>query len=223
MDAPGRHIGTTVALSSGSALLAFAAAIAAFHNIPGVSGQAGDWIDLVTPFAVLAAAAGLLFVLGASGWPLVLAIVAGIAYIDGHGIHLAANSIAREPLLGEAEDVAHFWDEQFGHIEWHLGWLALLAAFAIAEQRRPSGREVNWLVAAIAAVLLGFTLFTSTVEGGTWWLTLAGAAGFTAWAATTRRPLVTTIAAAFLFGALLIGVWALWQGGVPEFSEAGFL
>lgn len=32
------------------------------------------------------------------------------------------------------------------------------------------------------------------------------------------RPLLRAAAAAFALGALLIGAWAIWHGGVPEFS-----
>ena len=215
--------GRTEELSVAWAFLAFAAAVAIFHHVPGVSSKAGDWIDLVTPFVVIGAAVVVLRAIGASGWPIAVAIAAGIAYVDGHGIHLAANSVAREPLFGEAASVAHFWDERFGHIEWHLGWLALLAVFAAAEARGAGGQPFTRLLAIAAVALLGFTFFTSTVEGGTWWLTVGGAFLSTAWFALRPRPLLLTIAASLLFGSFLIAVWAIWQGGVPEFSEVGLL
>jgi len=46
-------------------------------------------------------------------------IIGAILYVDGHGIHLAANSIGHEDLTGDAKDVTHFWDEEWGHGEWH--------------------------------------------------------------------------------------------------------
>ena len=61
------------------------------------------------------------------------------------------------------------------------------------------------------------------MEGQTWWLALAVGAVFAAWAILARRPLLTTCAAAFGLAAALMGVWALWQGGLPEFSDAGFI
>jgi hypothetical protein len=61
----------------------------------------------------------------------------------------------------------------------------------------------------LAALVLGFTLFTSTVEGGTWWLELGATAVFVAWAAARPRPLLVTCAAAFVLAATLIGVWAI--------------
>ena len=192
--------------------------------MPALAGEAaGDWIDLATPFAVAAAAAVTLATLGGGVWPIALAVLAGVLYVDGHGIHLAANSIGHEELSGEAERVTHFWDEPFSHHEWHLGWIALVAAICLAEQLsgRPRGRPRSLVVMAVTALLLGFTLFTSTVEGGTWWLALAGAVVFATWAWKERRPLVVTCAAGFGLAAILIAAYAIWQGGVPQFTDAG--
>jgi hypothetical protein len=198
------------------ALLAFAAAVFVFHQLPAFVGEpAGDWVDLLTPFAVIGTAA---FVIGrgASTLVLVIAIIGAVLYVDGHGIHLAANAIGHEELTGEAADVTHFWDEEWGHFEWHLGWFLLIGAFCLARTERP------WLP-AVCAALLGWTLFVSTVEGGSWWLELAATAVFVPWAVVSRRPFVVTVAASFGLAALLIGIWAVWQGGMPQFSDAGFL
>lgn len=205
------------------ALLTFAASLAVFHHLPAFAGRAGDWIDLVTPAAVVGASAAVLAALGARVAPLGVAAVAAVLYVDGHGIHLAANSIAREPLAGEVEQVAHFWDEQFSHLEWHLGWIGLVVAFCLAESARGVSARSDAALGASTVLLLGFTLFTSTVEGGTWWLELAATALLVPWAARARRPLVVTCATAFGVAALLIGVWALWHRGVPEFSELGWI
>jgi len=57
----------------------------------------------------------------------------------------------------------------------------------------------------------------------------AATALFACWALLARgkrrasRPLLRTSAAAFAVGALLIGLWAVWQGGVPEFSDSGLI
>jgi hypothetical protein len=197
-------------------LLAFAAAVFVFHQLPSLAGEAaGDWIDLVTPFAVITTAA---FVIGrgASTLVLVVAIIGAVLYVDGHGIHLAANAIGHEELTGDAKDVTHFWDEEWGHFEWHLGWFVVIGAFCLGRHGRP------WLP-ALCALLLGWTFFVSTVEGGSWWLELAATAVFVPWAIVARRPFLVTAAAAFGLGALLIGIWAVWQGGVPQFSDTGLL
>jgi hypothetical protein len=208
-------------MNAGVALLTFAGAVFVFHHLPTLAGDtAGDWVDLVTPFAVVGASA---LVLGHRVEPtaLVVALAGAILYVDGHGIHLAANSIGHEDLTGEAKDVTHFWDEDWGHGEWHLGLFILVGAFCLAERRRPV--RVDRRLAVLAALLLGWTFFTSTVEGGTWWLELAATAVFVPWAVSARRPLLSACAAAFALGAVLIGIWAVWHGGVPQFSEVDLL
>jgi hypothetical protein len=208
-------------MDAGRALVVFALAVAVFHHLPTFAGDtAGDWVDLFTPFAVIGAAA-LVLGRGLPALVLVVAIVGGILYVDGHGIHLAANSIGHEDLSGDAEDVTHFWDEEWGHFEWHLGLFVLIGSFCLAERARPV--QIGRGYAMVAALLLGATFFTSTVEGGTWWLELVATAVFVPWALLTRRPLLGTCAGAFALCALLIGIWAAWHGGVPQFSEVDLL
>jgi hypothetical protein len=208
-------------MNRGGALLAFAGAVFVFHHLPTLAGDtAGDWVDLFTPFAVIAAWA---LVLGrrVPAIALVVALVGAILYVDGHGIHLAANSIGHEELTGDAKDVTHFWDEEWGHLEWHFGLFALVGALCLAERRRPV--QVDRRLGVLSALLLGWTFFTSTVEGGTWWLELAATAVFVPWAVSARRPLLSACAGAFALCALLIGIWAVWHGGVPQFSEVDLL
>ena len=201
----------------------FAAAVAVFHHLSILAGPLGihDAVDLVTPFAVVGAALATLLSLRAPPRALLLALVGAILYVDGHGIHLSANSIGDEPISGRARDVAHFWDEQFGHVWWHLGWFALVAAICLAEP----GRGVRLSRGQTRAIvfLLGATLFTNTVEGGDWWLELAGAALFCAWALAARRAILTAFAGAFAFAAALIGIWVIWHGGEPQFSQLGWI
>jgi hypothetical protein len=199
------------------ALLAFAVAVFVFHQLPSL---VGDWIDLLTPFVVIGAAA-LLIGRRAGTLVLVVAIVGALLYVDGHGIHLAANSINNEDPTGDAKDVAHFWDEEWGHFEWHLGWFVLIAALALAERARVI-RIRRW-EAVVSAVLLGWTFFVSTVEGGSWWLELIAAAVFIPWALKVRSPILVTAAAGFALAALMIGIWAVWQQGMPQFSDVGWI
>jgi hypothetical protein len=210
-------------------LLAFAGACFVFHQLPAFAGEpAGDVIDLLTPFAVIGAAAAALVSLEARGRILVAAGIAAILYVDGHGIHLSANSIANEGPGPEVEDLVHFWDETFSHIEAVLGWFGLVACICWAEQAsgEPAGDAGASAtgVGAATALLLGWTFFTSTVEGGTWPIMLAVAACFVLWLVRSgRRPLLLASTAAFVLAAALIAVWAIWQGGVPQFSEAGLI
>jgi hypothetical protein len=199
--------------------LAFAAAFFVLHQIGSVLAvnRVASAIDLLTPFAVVATSAALLVALDAGRDAIVAALIAGTMYVHALGAHVAANSIHGE---GIDADVVYFWDERFSHIEGALGWFGLIAAFCLAE-RGYARREGVGSPAALAAgaLLLGWTLFTSTVEGQTWWLELPTAALFGAWAARAPRPLLRAAAGAFLLGAVLIAAWAAWHGGVPEFSD----
>lgn len=203
--------------------MALAAAVFVFHHLPVVTGgidHLDDYVDLVTPFAVAGAALLTLLALAPPPRVLVLAFAAAVLYVDGHGIHLAANSIGNESPTGAAAARAHFWDERWGHFEWHTGWFLLLVAICLAERGRSTSISRRQALAVL--VLLGFSLFTNTVEGGTWPLELAASAVFVAWAFAAGRPLLRACAASFLLGATLIGVWAIWQGGVPQFSQLGW-
>ena len=207
----------------GRCAVAFAAAVAVFHHLPLLAGavELHDAADLVTPFVVIAAALATLLSLRAPPRALAVAFIGAILYVDGHGIHLSANAVNGNPLSGHAAKVAHFWDEQFGHVWWHLGWFGLVGAICIAE----SGQRVTLTrrQAAAIVVLLGPTLFTNTVEGGDWWLELAATAVFCTWALAARRTLLTAFAGAFALGAALIGIWTIWHGGVPQFSDLGWI
>jgi hypothetical protein len=209
--------------------LAFAASVFVFHQLPGVAGApVGDAIDLLTPLAVAASSAGVIAAFGMPRGAAIFALVAALLYVHGQGIHLAANSIHNEDPVGDAERVAYFWDERFSHVEALLGWFGLVGSFCVAEAAAP-GRAMRTGVLAAAALLLGWTFFTSTVEGQTWPLQLAAAVLFAGWALRARRegppvrPLLTAATAAFAVGALLIGVWAAVNGGVPEFSDTGLI
>jgi hypothetical protein len=198
------------------AFAAFALVFFVFHQAPstffGPDGEAA--VDVLTPFAVVAASTVLLLSAGPpSRLALLVAGFSAVLYAHGHGAHLSANSIHNS---GVENDTVYFWDEHFSHIEAVLGWFGLVAAACLAE-RADSDLRRPWLAAG--ALLLGWTFFTSTVEGQTWWLELAATVAFVVWAVRERRPLLVASASAFAFGAVLIGAWALLQGGVPEFSE----
>jgi hypothetical protein len=209
-----------VAVRADRAFLTFCAAVFVFHDLPVL---AGPLVDLYTPLLVVGAAALVLVSLRADLRTTWLALAAGVVYVDGHGIHLAANDVRNyDTVTGEAARVAHFWDERWGHLEWHAGWFALLAVFCLAELRAPGGR-LDVRVLALAAVLLGATLFTNTVEGQTWWLELLATPLFVLFAVRSRRPLARWTAVSFCLAAALIGVWAVWQGGIPQFSDVGWI
>ncbi len=200
------------------AFLVFAAVFFVFHQLPSIlfPPRIEAAVDVLTPFAVVAATVAVILALGASRGPTLAALVAGVAYVHGQGVHLAANSIHNEGAEG---NVVYFWDERFSHIEAVLGWFGLVAAFCLAERVSPRSANTSPALLTLAALVLGWTFFTSTVEGQTWWLELVTAALFSVWALRAPRPLLRASAGAFAVGAALIAAWAIWHGGVPEFSD----
>lgn len=198
--------------------LGFAALFFVFHQAWVVLGVPviGITVSVMTPFAIVAATVVVLRALDAQGRVVLFAIFAGTMYVYGRGAHVAANSIQNEINA----PIVTFWDERFGHIVGVLGWVGLVVAFCLAERAGRRLWEPSPAVLAVAGGLFGWTTFTATVEGRTWWLQLAATAVFVGWALRSPRPLLRTAAGAFLLGALLIGAWAVWHGGVPQLSTA---
>ena len=74
---------------------------------------------------------------------------AAVLYTQGHGIHLAANSVGNV-APGEP---AYLWDEHVGHYLWYTGFALLVATLAATlAERRPRGGVGAHLV----ALLVGF-------------------------------------------------------------------
>ncbi len=211
------HVEARTPERSDRAFLVFAAVFFVFHQFPSVlfTARIEAAVDVLTPFAVAASTVAVMVALGASRGPVLAAVVAGVLYVHGHGVHLAANSIHNE---GIEDPVVYFWDERFSHIEATLGWFGLVATFCLAERLSAPSTTTSRTLLGLAALVLGWTFFTSTVEGQTWWLELPTAVLFSVWALRSPRPLLRAAAGAFAVGAALIGVWAIWHSGVPEFS-----
>ena len=146
-----------------------ALAYALLHHVgslPAGLGPAGhdtrwaDWIDLVTPYAVLVPAGLALRAARppASAWALLCA--GALLYAQGHGVHLAANSVGNV-TPGPA---AHLWDEVVGHAVWYAGAGLVMAALALGMRGRPRPRSP---LAYVLAVAVGTTWATNAIGGGT--------------------------------------------------------
>ena len=206
-------------------LVAFGVAIVVGQHLgalPGGLGSAGgatlwvDWIDLLTPYAVVGTALAALASAGTTprGW--LLAGVGAIAYVQGHGLHLAANSIGN--ARGDAAPV-HLWDEVMGHWVWYAGLALLLVALVPAA--RDAGVRAPVLGLLLAAGV-GSTWATNALEGGTAVASLAVAVGLSVWGWRLRaHGTGRLLLAAFLLAVLVLGGWGLLQGGFPAPSEVG--
>jgi hypothetical protein len=188
-----------------------------YHEVESRVGvRIMDLADLATPFAVVGTAALLLWLMRPGPRVLALAVAAGVLYTNGHGIHLAANSVAGQPLEQSVERTIYFWDERLGHIEWHLGWIGLLASFVLAASDTAPFRPV---VGLATISMLGFALAGASLEGQTWWMVLAAAPLFVWRAAAHRTHTSLVVGAAVLLAAAGILSWAAYWGGVPQLTE----
>ena len=175
-----------------------------------------DWIDLATPYVVTGAAAGALRAARASRLAWTVFWFAAVLYTQGHGIHLAANSVGNV-APGEP---AYLWDEHVGHYLWYTGFALLVATLAATlAERRPRGG----LGAHLLALLVGFTNFTNSVEGQTPILGIVVAVLFLGWGVVTRDGLGRVLLTAYGFSLLLFAAFGIWQGGFPEFSKLGWI
>jgi hypothetical protein len=202
-------------------LLVFALVLAAGHHVGeafkglGQVGDSGtrwaDWIDLAVPYLVTGAAAAVLIRAGVDRLGCVLFAVGALVYTQGHGIHLAGNSVDN----AAGGHVAHLWDEDVGHWIWYLGLTLLVTALVRALP--PLGLSM-W--AAVGAALAGFTWFDNTVEGGVPYLGIAAAilVGGYAW-----RRRIAPVTAAYGLALVLLITWGIWQRGFPQFSQLGWI
>ncbi|HVF06742.1 MAG TPA: hypothetical protein VNA20_18040 [Frankiaceae bacterium] len=201
-------------------LAAFAVAVVLGHHVGTLVGPFGevggrtewaDWVDLLTPFAVVGSALAALAAAGARRRAWLVAAAGAIAYVEGHGIHLAANSVGN--ARGDAAPV-HLWDEVVGHYLWYGGLYLLVAALALTPAAVVSAWR--WPLAA----LFGLTVATNGIEGGTPVFTLAAAVAFAGWGVRRRSGLLLC---AFGVATALLAGWGLYWQGFPEFSDLGWI
>ena len=228
----------------GGALAGLALSIVVFMQIGTLAkplGEVGhtrvaDWLDLLTPWVVVGFAA--LTLVRATmltsrrrpdraSW---LLLGAGtVAFAQGAGLHLAANSIHNVGPSGDVEDVTYLWDEQVSHWIWYVGLLLLLAAVVrTVMSSEPPALVRTTVPGLILAVLVGFTLFTTWVEGQTPWLGLAAAGGATVIALRSAAPGRSYVLASFGPALVLLlgwgGYWLVADGVLfPEFSDLGWI
>ncbi|MEV4624345.1 hypothetical protein AB0J74_37270 [Asanoa sp. NPDC049573] len=175
-----------------------------------------DWIDLATPYAFLLPAAMTLWRAGeipAAAW--LAYLVGAVTYVEGHGVHLSANSISN----ARPTEAAHLWDEVVGHYLWFIGSMLVWAALATTLSRR---RPVRGPLPALLALAVGVTASTNALEGGTALLGLAAAGGFAAWAWLTRAGSGRLMLIGSVPAILIIAGWGMWNAGFPQPSEVGW-
>jgi hypothetical protein len=205
-------------------LAVFAATVIVAHHVNTALGPLGyvgttrwaDWVDLVVPYVVLGTAAAVLFAAEATRREWILLGATGVLYTQGHGIHLAANSIAGV----EPSDAAHLWDETVGHWLWYGGLAGIVTTLAYALRDVPTSRSV-W--GPVLSLGFGFTIFTNSIEGGTPALGLACAVVFVAWGWRHRGRLPELLVPGYALAFVGLVGWGLYWRGFPQFSELGWI
>jgi hypothetical protein len=182
--------------------------------LPGGLGDAGggtrwvDWLDLLTPYAVVGTALAALCAAGTDrrGWW--TALLGAGAYVSGHAVHLAANSIGN--ARGDVPPI-HLWDEVVGHWLWYAGVALLVVALARAV-RLPATPATYAL-----ALATGLTWTTNALGGTTGVGSLAVAAGLAGWGWRRRSDGTgRLLLVAFGTSATLLAAYALVHLGFPE-------
>jgi hypothetical protein len=205
-------------------LIWFAVAVIVGHHLGTLLGWLGgpgdtrwaDWVDLLVPYAVVGTAAAVLASVHADRLAWTALVATGLLYTQGHGIHLAANSIANV----EPSDAVHLWDETVGHWLWYGGLAGLVATLAYALDDVPWSRNVWGLAGALA---FGLTIFTNSVEGGTVVLGLVSGAVFVVWGLRRRGRAPELLVPAYAVAVACLLGWGAYWGGFPQFSELGWI
>ena len=178
------------------------------------SPRVADQVDLLTPYAVLLPAAVALWRNGSGPRWWVAFGIGAVTYVEGHGIHLSANSIAN----ASASPAAHLWDEVIGHYVWYAGAAVVAACLVRVLADNPTRGSIP---SYALAVLVGVTHATNSLEGGTAALGLGVALTLVVASVRSRGRLPHVVLAYGLATVMLVG-YGLWQGGFPQPSELGW-
>lgn len=208
----------------------------------------GDMLDFMTPLAVVPMAYLVVYNIKKITKKIekrrFLEIMAGIIvgigfilYINGHGIHLSANAIARlvKNMKGtELYQATYLLDEVISHFMWDGGVFLLsigMILFAIGLPFGTLGRR-NLIFIYLSAAVYAFTFTVNGIEGQTVVLTFpAACAGFllslflyiSEQKKAKHNPVFLFFCAAYLLSVILFACWGIIHSGFPEFSALGWI
>ena len=198
--------------------------------------KAGDLLDVFTPL-ILIPLYWLLFRLDADKAPslkenLLFMLVAAL-WVEGQGMHLAANSIGHLLKGAEGSDfyrLTNFYDEVLSHYLWHLSIIGLAALIVFRQWRNPFAevQGISWQTIS-AGVIHGFTYFIIIIEGATTPLGVPFAVLLTLFGLIwgrkrfSRQPLLFFFFIASFVATLFFVGWGIYWQGLPEFSQVGII
>jgi hypothetical protein len=226
-------------------VLVFSLAFIVFLIVPPLLGfpfgpfplmSSGDAFDILTPLVLLP----LYWALFVACCPdaarntravAVFMALAGL-WAMGQGMHLAANSIGHylsDMNGGDIFRLSHFYDEVLSHYLWHLGIIGL-SIFLIFHEWRGcvTGSGRSWPV-LIAGLIYGFSYFLIVIEAGTAPVGITFAVFIVLFGIfrgrhyCNQKTLLAFFSTAYALAVLLFIIWAIMWGGLPQFSEVGWL
>jgi hypothetical protein len=235
-------------------LFTYAFIYAFFHILPAFLNyeiknllMIADIFDILTPFVMIFMIYRIYLMLLPhiridSSFPVrsvavVILIFGAVTFVEGHGMHLSANAIARH-LIGLKDSslfaLDYSFDEIMGHIFWDSGIIILslgiiLVGFHI-DQKKLSNLKQALII--LASLIYGFTYYVNAVEGQTVFFTLPLAVVIPlaiGWIAHRKRirlsknPVLALFLLSYIVAIGLFIVWGIWQKGFPEFSELGWI
>lgn len=193
--------------------------------------KTGDAFDLLAPL-ILIPLYWLLFRAGAnrpSVKEIAVFLIFAAFFVEGHGIHLAGNSIGHWLNGAEGTDVynlTYFYDEVLGHYLWHLGVIGLSAMVMFRQWQNPlPGQKPSLWLPGLAGVIHGFLWFLIFVEGQTVPVGLPFAAATLLFLIIRgrkmirRQPVILFFFAASLTAVLFLAGWGIYWGSFIEFSK----
>lgn len=230
-------------------LFLFAFAYAFMHVMPAFLMHdlknrltTGDLLNFFTPFVVIPLVWKLYFVIRANlqavsdrTIKLTTAILffSSIFYVNGEGMNLSANAIARHLVGMEKTPIYwldYFFDEKMGHIFWHSGVLGISISFLLLAANLQT-IPTSWLTLA-GVPFYSFAYFTDAVEGQTVVLLFPSAILILGGIvrrlkkqpnSLKRNPVMLFFLAGYALAIALFLIWWIWQGGFPQFSELGWV
>jgi hypothetical protein len=195
----------------------------------------GDVFDLLTPL-VLIPLYWLLYRLTEEKTTLsgmAFFVVLAALWVEGQGMHLAANSIGHlleDVKHSDAYQLTFFYDEVLSHYLWHSGIVGLSALLLWRQWHSPFiGERAKLWPLILAGAIYGFTFFVIVVEAGTAPLGLSFAVlvAVLGWILGRKRmreqPLLTFFLLGYTIATVLFIGWAIYWGGLPEFSQVGII
>lgn len=230
-----------------AALFAYSVALAAFLLVPPyLKVSVGppqaftlqEAADLLTPLVVIPLAWLVFDLAGGFGRRgLAAFLVIGALWVEGQGIHLAANAVgdafshdAAEAFYQTVPGDLDLWlDETLSHWMWHAAWVAISILVLAAATRGPVvPPDRTSVTAGVAGFVHGSTFFLVSVEGVTTLLGIPASILILAWSVLagrrglTRQPVVTFFLVMTVVTILGYAGWgALNNWTLPEFSKVG--